>query len=65
MMKKQAKKIEAFTKLKLANNREEVLQFLKEGYKYSIKSTFLMLYSFFGQQLYLQLYSLQPQKLVF
>ena len=34
------KKTEAFTKLKLAKNREEVLQFLKEGYKYSSESTF-------------------------
>ena len=41
------KKTEAFTKLKLAKNREEVLQFLKEGYKYSNESTFFGALFFF------------------
>ena len=41
------KKIEAFAKLKLAKNKEEVLQFLKEGYKYSNESTFLNALFFF------------------
>ena len=41
------KKTEAFAKLKLAKNKEEVLQFLKEGYKYSNESTFLNALFFF------------------
>ena len=41
------KKTEAFAKLKLAKNKEEVLQFLKEGYKYSNESTFLNVLFFF------------------
>tara|TARA_B000000475_G_scaffold206761_1_gene168855 strand:- start:1012 stop:1746 length:735 start_codon:yes stop_codon:yes gene_type:complete len=41
------KKTEAFAKLKLAKNKEEVLQFLKEGYKYSNESTFFNALFFF------------------
>lgn len=41
------KKTEAFAKLKLAKNREEVLQFLKEGYKYSSENTFFGALFFF------------------
>ena len=51
------KKIEAFTKLKFANNREEVLQFLKEGYKYSFKSTFFnALFIFWAATLFATLF---------
>lgn len=41
------KKTEAFAKLKLAKNKEEVLQFLKEGYKYSNESSFFNALFFF------------------
>lgn len=41
------KKTEAFAKLKLAKNKEEVLQFLKEGYKYSNESSFFNVLFFF------------------
>ncbi len=41
------KKTEAFAKLKLAKSKEEVLQFLKEGYKYSNESTFFNALFFF------------------